>query len=87
MTVGIDFDPHEVPNIHIGSSSLEDVRKLLGDPWRVGLQNSMQTWTYGEYKYYLFNPAETRDLVIRFQNGLVKSFTFNSTNHDDIRRQ
>lgn len=86
MTVGLEFDPQEVPQINIGSSTQDDVKKLLGEPWRVGLQDGMQTWTYGEYKYYLFSAAETRDLVIRFQEGLVKSYTFNSTNHDDIKK-
>lgn len=85
MTVGMGFEQQHIQQIVIGKTTPEDLKSMLGEPWRVGLEDGKPTWTYGEYSYYLFAPADTKDLVVRFQNGVVKSYTFNSTNHADVK--
>ena len=85
MTVGHPFATHEVSRLEIGKTSREEVRDLLGEPWRTGLEDGDSTWTYGHYRYSLFGEATTRDLVVRFDAlGVVSSYSFNTTVPDDL---
>ena len=87
MTVGRDFPAQRVRQLQIGTTTREDVRDLFGQPWRTGLEDGQPTWTYGHYRYTLLGNTRTRDLVIRFDpGGVVKSYTFSSTDpKDEIR--
>ncbi|MGR8930996.1 MAG: outer membrane protein assembly factor BamE domain-containing protein [Gammaproteobacteria bacterium] len=80
FTVGQEFAGSRVPEIKIGQSTKQDIENTFGTPWRRGAEDGKSTWTYGIYKYYLFGPADTQDLLIRFDNqGIVRSYTFGST--------
>ena len=80
LTVGHEFDVAQVPQLEIGVTQRDDVRRLLGEPWRTGIEDGLPTWTYGHYRYSVFSPAQTRDLVIRYDAaGVVRSYGFNST--------
>lgn len=80
MTVGKDFAASRVIDLKIGETTQQQVREMFGQPWRMGREDGRHTWTYGIYKYSLFSPAETEDLVIRFDNnGIVRSYTFNTS--------
>jgi hypothetical protein len=58
-----------------------EIHQLFGPPWRTGVEDGKQTWSYGHYRYSLLKPSETTDLVIRFDdNNVVTSYTFNATN-------
>ena len=79
-SVGQDFAASRVMEIKIGETTQQEVREIFGAPWRVGIEDGKNTWTYGKYKYSLFGADETEDLVIRFDNrGIVRSYTFNTT--------
>jgi hypothetical protein len=79
MTVGREFATDKVGQIQIGKTTRDEIHQLFGEPWRTGLEDGRRTWTYGHYKYSLFGPAQTRDLVIRFDpKGVVASYTFNA---------
>lgn len=79
-TVGSNFSVAGVPQLKIGETTKPDVVALFGAPWRTGVEDGRETWTYGYYKYSLFSDAKTRDLVVRFDSkGKVVSYTFNST--------
>lgn len=79
-TVGKDFPASRVMDLKIGETTQNQVREMFGQPWRMGMEDGRHTWTYGKYKYSLFAPAETEDLVIRFDNnGIVRSYTFNTS--------
>lgn len=79
-TVGKDFPASRVVELKIGETTQNEVRAMFGQPWRMGMEDGRHTWTYGKYKYSLFGPAETEDLVIRFDtNGTVRSYTFNTS--------
>jgi hypothetical protein len=83
-TVGKDFPAGQVTAIQIGKTTREEVREVFGAPWRTGIEDGRRTWTYGKYKYSLFAPARTQDLVIRFNDeGKVVSYTFNTTEHQE----
>ena len=54
---------------------------MFGEPWRVGLEDGLETWSYGRYKYRMLSEKDAKDLVVRFTgNNVVESYTFNITN-------
>jgi hypothetical protein len=84
LSVGQEFDTRRVPELEIGVTQREDVRRMLGEPWRTGIEDGLPTWTYARYRYSLFAPAKTRDLVVRFDaEGVVRAYGFNSTYAED----
>jgi outer membrane protein assembly factor BamE (lipoprotein component of BamABCDE complex) len=81
-TVGRDFPESRVAEIRIGKTTQDDVLKMFGSPWRVGIEDGLTTWTYGKYRYRLIGETNTKDLVIRFDaKNIVVSYTFNTTEH------
>ena len=53
---------------------------MFGKPWRMGMENGVEMWTYGRYTYRIVGETDTKDLIIKFENdGRVKSYTFNKT--------
>jgi hypothetical protein len=81
--IGREFPVEPVSRLEIGVTTISDVERMFGPPWRTGLDSGRKTWTYGRYRYSLFGRAKTRDLVVRFENGVVHSYTFNSTEPED----
>ena len=80
FTVGKSFPKYAVPDIRTGETTQNQVQKMLGPPWRTGLDDGDRTWTYGHYRYSLFGRTKTEDLVIRFnKEGIVSSYTYNTT--------
>ncbi len=80
FTVGKSFPDYAVPDIRVGKTTENEIRTLFGSPWRTGMDDGDQTWTYGHYRYSLFGEAKTEDLVIRFdKDGVVSLYTFNTT--------
>ena len=56
---------------------------MFGQPWRTGIEDGLQTWSYGFYRYGV-SDTKTRDLVVRFAtDGTVASYTFNSSYPED----
>jgi len=80
-TVGHDFSVDQVPKIQIGQTTKKEIRTMFGEPWRVGLEDGLETWSYGKYNYRMFQEKDAKDLVVRFNgNNIVESYTFNTTN-------
>ena len=66
--------------IQLHHTTQAQIREIFGAPWRTGIEDGRTTWTYGFYRYSLFSPARTRDLVVRFApDGTVASYSFNTT--------
>ena len=78
---GKPFPAQNVYAIKKGVTTKDEVARLFGDPWRTGLENGQQTWTYGNYKYSLLGQEkENTDLVIRFDDqGVVSSYSYSTT--------
>jgi outer membrane protein assembly factor BamE (lipoprotein component of BamABCDE complex) len=82
-TAGREFSESEVRNIRIGQTTQVQVRSMFGPPWRTGLENGQETWTYGAYRYSILAPESSSDLKIRFDaNGVVASYAYSTTVHD-----
>ena len=85
FTVGSEFPTKPVAEIRMGETTREDIERLFGSPWRVGIEDGQRTWTYGRYRYTVFGASSTRDLVVRFDAaGVVSSYAFNSTHPEDL---
>ncbi len=79
-TIGTDFNGKNVYKIEIGVTLKSDIKKILGDPWRVGIDNGNTAWTYGYYHFKIFKGLETKDLYIVFDSdGKVRSYTYNKS--------
>ena len=86
LTVGEAFPVAPVSRIEIGSTSKREIQKTFGTPWRTGLEDGQETWTYGHYRYALLGTTRTRDLVVRFDDrDVVVSYSFNSSFPEDRR--
>lgn len=83
-TVGREFPTDSVTQIKIGKTTQDEIRKMFGSPWRVGLEDGKRTWTYGSYKYSMSGEQIAKDLVVRFNdNNVVSSYTFSTTDHNE----
>jgi hypothetical protein len=83
-SAGHHFNVAGVQQVNVGKTTKGDVMAMFGEPWRTGIEDGRETWTYGHYKYSLFSDAKTRDLVLRFDgSGKVASYSFNSTYPED----
>jgi hypothetical protein len=83
-TVGREFPAHSVDNIIIGKTDRAEIRRMFGEPWRMGIEDGKKTWTYAHYRYSIFGPEQTRDLLVRFDDeGKVVSYSFNTTHEED----
>lgn len=79
-SIGHEFPASQVSTIRIGETTQSDIYTTFGTPWRTGIENGMKTWTYGDYRYSLFNDGSTEDLVIKFDSsGVVASYVFNTS--------
>lgn len=83
-TVGQDFPVLSVSEIKVGTTTQDEIRAMFGSPWRVGIEDGQTTWTYGKYRYGIFDGKSATDLLIRFdRNNVVSSYTFNTTEHTE----
>ena len=80
VTIGNDFPSDKVNQIQIGVTTQAEIKAMFGNPWRTGVDSGDITWTYALYSASIGGKAEAKDLVIRFDsNGVVKSYSYNST--------
>lgn len=83
-SVGRQFPVSRVAEITVGKTTKSEIRNIFGVPWRTGVENGAQIWTYAKYKYRVFGETNTEDLIIRFdKEGIVSSFIFNTTEHNE----
>ena len=79
-TTGRVFPEASVKQIVIGQTTKADIKTIFGAPWRTGLENGTETWTYGHYRYSAFKETQSSDLVVRFDHkGLVESYAYSAT--------
>jgi hypothetical protein len=83
VSAGKDFNVHMVRQIQLQQTTRAQIEQMFGPPWRTGLEDGKQTWSYGYYKHSL-SDTMSRDLVVRFNpNGTVASYSFNSNYPED----
>jgi|GEM_PF-863142 len=83
LTVGDDFTS-EVQWIQRDKTTRKEVEQKVGEPFRVGYDTGLLTFTYAFYRYSVFRPTRTKDLTVRFnKDGTVNSYSFASSFDED----
>ena len=83
VSAGKDFNVRMVRQIQVHQTTRAQIEEMFGPPWRTGIEDGKQTWSYGYYKYGVGDTL-SRDLTVRFApNGTVASYTFNSSYPED----
>ena len=74
---GRDFSTTPVKNIQNNVTTQREIFNNFGEPYRKGLENGYETWTYS-YNYWEFGQLrESRDLSIVFnKDNTVRSYSF-----------
>ena len=86
-STGRKFPVEPVSKIVIGLTTQQDIHRMFGNPWSVGVENGMKTWTYGNYHWSAFKDTNRTDLVVRFNSdGTVASYTFNTTDPEYMKK-
>lgn len=87
MTIGSEFPITPIFSIENNKTTRADIEREFGRPWRTGVEDGKNTWTFAHYRYSIFSGTKTRDLLIRYdQHGIVDSYQFNSTYPEDERK-
>jgi hypothetical protein len=80
ITVGHPFPKDAVDLIKPGITTLDEIRKIFGDPVRTGMDDGKLAWTYIRYHASILGDFDGEDLVIKFDpQNKVASVGFNST--------
>lgn len=83
LTIGDNFTS-EVAWIIQNKTIRADIENRVGQPFRVGYDTGLLTYTYAFYRYSVFRPARTKDLTVRFnKDGTVNSYSFASSFDED----
>ena len=74
---GRDFVATPVKNIQNNVTNQRDIFNNFGEPYRKGLENGYETWTYS-YNYWEFGQLrESRELYVVFnKDNTVRSYSF-----------
>lgn len=83
LTVGDEFTS-EVTWIQKDTTTRKEIEGKIGQPFRVGYDTGLLTYTYAFYRYSVFRPTRTKDLTVRFnKDGTVNSYSFASSFDED----
>ena len=79
-TVGSNFDSSQVKNIQNNVTSQAEVLERLGAPFKKGVENKQSMWTYQFDIWNAIGPAQSKDLVILFdEKNIVKAFRYTTS--------
>ena len=83
FSVGSNFSARPVRKIEKGVSTKAQVEEMFGEPFRTGLDDGYESWTYLYNQWILFSAPRSKDLYIVFnRDGTVRTYTYN-TNFND----
>ena len=83
---GRQFPSPDPRAIVIGKTNKDDLKRMYGDPYQVGIDSGDPTWRwfFGQRGW---GAEETKDLSARFNaDGTVKSYAFTSNFPSDMTR-
>ena len=80
-TVGKNFDSSQLKSIQSNVTSQEEIFERFGAPFKKGVENDQIMWTYQFDKWNTVGPAQSKDLVILFDNkNIVKAYRYTTSN-------
>jgi len=79
FTVGRNFVATPVKQIEKGVTTKDDVRKAFGEPFRTGLDDGYESWSYVYNQWTAMTQTRSKDLYIVFnKDETVRTYTYNS---------
>ena len=76
-TVGKNFDSSQLKSIQNSVTSQEEIFQKFGAPFKKGIENNKAMWTYQFDMWSALEPAQSKDLVILFDNkNIVKAYRY-----------
>ena len=79
-TVGKSFNTSKVESIVNGVTTRSDIKKMFGEPFKIGIQNSQPIWICEDHHYTIIREETSKDLIIIFSpDGIVQSYQFMSS--------
>ena len=85
VSVGREFPRNAVELIKPGTTTMDEIRKVFGNPIRTGIDDGKLAWTYLDYRASLGGSFDGADLVVKFDDrNRVSTFSFHST---DVERK
>ena len=79
-TVGKNFNTSKVESIVNGITTQSDIKKMFGEPFKIGIQNGQPIWVYEDHHYSIIREETSKDLIIIFNlDGIVQSYQFMSS--------
>lgn len=86
LVVGADFPSPTKDLIQAGKTTKADLLRFFGEPYQVGIDSGDLTWRWFYARKYSGGEI-SRDLTVRFDDrGIVKSYSFNSNEPEDMAR-
>ena len=80
-TVGKNFDSSQLKSIQNNVTSQEEIFQMFGAPFKNGVENNQTMWTYQFDIWNALRPAQSKDLVILFDNkNIVKAYRYTTSN-------
>jgi outer membrane protein assembly factor BamE (lipoprotein component of BamABCDE complex) len=80
-TTGENFDESRVDKIINGSTTASEVKHLLGQPLKKGIQNGKTVWIYEYNQYRSIGDDASKDIFITFDdNNIVSSHQLMTSN-------
>ena len=82
-TVGNNFDSSQIKSIQSNVTSQEEIFERFGAPFKKGVESNQTMWTYQFDKWNAVGPAQSKDLVILFDNkNVVKAYRYTTSNSE-----
>ena len=79
-TAGKTFNTSKVESIVNGVTTRSDIKKMFGEPFKIGIQNGQPIWVYEDHHYSIIREKTSKDLIIIFNlDGIVQSYQFMSS--------
>ena len=79
-TAGKNFNESKISKIVNGTTTRAEIRRMLGEPFKTGMQNGLPVWVYEYNRYHAIKDAKSKNLVVVFgSNGIVQSHQFMSS--------
>lgn len=79
VTYGRDFPTVPVKNIQPNATTQREIFGFFGEPYRKGLDNGLETWTYSYHYTEIGQVRDSRELYVVFnKDGTVRSYSYTS---------
>ena len=79
-TVGENFNSSQVKSIQNNVTNQTEILDKFGLPFKEGVENGQTMWTYQFDKWNILGPAESKDLVILFdEKNIVRAYRYTTS--------